>query len=324
MSTTEDEGIYLQEGINEKLNDVDSVIFDCDGVLIDITNSYDIAIQRTTSYILKEIGNITNFDPVTSEIIDGFKATGGFNDEVDLTYAAILSLTAANKLNKRGKNFVFEVIENADVTGIKSVENYLDKIKVDISEIKQKLNYPGRHLENILYSTFDEIFYGPDLYYKLFKKKSEFTDPGLIENDVVLVKQEMLEILKKKFKNKIAIVTGRGTESIRYSLKEVFEEFDLKNSVFLEDEERALAKPNPDSLIRSIQGLESSHCLYVGDSMEDLIMAQKATQLGNKTTFCGIFGTGKFPDQRKKLFLENNVSLIINSIDLIPKALNLV
>ena len=324
MSKTEDEEIYLHEGINEKLNDVDSVIFDCDGVLIDITNSYDLAIQRITSYILKEIGNITNFDPVTSEIIDGFKATGGFNDEVDLTYAAILSLTAANKLNKRGKKFVFEVIENADVTGIKSVENYLDKIKVDISEIKQKLNYPGRHLENILYSTFDQIFYGPDLYYKLFKKKSEFTDPVLIENDVVLVKQEMLEILKKKFKNKIAIVTGRGTESIRYSLKDIFEEFDLKNSVFLEDEERALAKPNPDSLIRSIQGLESSHCLYVGDSMEDLIMAQKATQLGNKTTFCGIFGTGKFPDQRKKLFLENNVSLIIDSIDLLPKALNLV
>jgi len=46
MSTTEDERIYLQEGINEKLNDVDSVIFDCDGVLIDITNSYDLAFQR--------------------------------------------------------------------------------------------------------------------------------------------------------------------------------------------------------------------------------------------------------------------------------------
>ena len=119
------------------------------------------------------------------------------------------------------------------------------KLNIDVSEIKQKLNYPGRHLENILYSTFDQIFYGPELYYKLFKKKSEFTDPGLIENDVVLVKQEMLEILKKKFNNKIAIVTGRGTESIRYSLKEVFEEFDVKNSVFLEDEERASSKTKP-------------------------------------------------------------------------------
>jgi len=102
------------------------------------------------------------------------------------------------------------------------------------------------------------------------------------------------------------------------------EEFDLKNSVFLEDESRSLAKPNPDSLIRSIKGQGSSHCLYVGDSMEDFIMAQKASAKGHKTTFCGIFGTGKLPEQKIKLFQKNNVSIIIESIDLLPKALNLV
>lgn len=320
----EEKEIYLQDNIDEKIKDIDSIIFDCDGVLIDITNSYDMAIQRTTEYILKEIANISKFDPVNSEIIDGFKSTGGFNDEVDLTYAAILSLAAANKLNKRGKNFVFEVIDNADQSGIQSVEKYLDSINVDISELKNKLNYPGRHSENLLYSIFDQIFYGPILYTKLFKKKSKFSDDGLIDNDVVLIKQEMMDSLKNKFKNKIAIVTGRGIESIRYSLKEDFDKFDLKNSVFLEDEERSLAKPNPDSLIRSIKGLGSSHCLYVGDSMEDLIMAQKASEKGYKTTFCGIFGTGKLPEQRMKLFQDNNVSMIIESIDLLPKALNLV
>ena len=102
------------------------------------------------------------------------------------------------------------------------------------------------------------------------------------------------------------------------------EKFDLKNSVFLEDEPRSLAKPNPDSLIRALHGLKSSNCLYVGDSMEDLIMAQKASEMGFKTIFCGIFGTSKFPEQKKKLFHKNNVSLIIESIDLLPKALNLV
>jgi HAD superfamily hydrolase (TIGR01548 family) len=323
MKNLKQESIYFQNNIEDQIRDIDSIVFDCDGVLIDVTKSYDLAIKQTTAIILKEIVNNDNSDPITSEIIDGFKATGGFNDEVDLTYAAILSLASANKLNKSGNNFVLQVIDNADQTGIKSVEKYLDT-KVDLTDLKKKLKYPGRHLDNPIYSVFDQLFYGPELYLKLFKKKSKFSEMGLIENDLVLLTKEMLQSLKKKFDGKLAIVTGRGIESISYSLKDFLKEFDITNSAFLEDEPRYLAKPNPDSLIRTIRGLDSTHCLYVGDSMEDFIMAQKASTKGHKTTFCGIFGTGKLPEQKKKLFQENNVSIIIESIDLLPKALNLV
>ena len=53
-------------------------------------------------------------------------------------------------------------------------------------------------------------------------------------------------------------------------------------------------------------------------------MARKATEMGNKTTFCWIIGTSKFPDEKKKLFEEQKATLILNSIDLLPKVLNLV
>jgi HAD superfamily hydrolase (TIGR01548 family) len=319
-----DEGIYTQDSISSEIENIDGIIFDCDGVLVDVSNSYDLAIQRTTAYVLKEIAGIPKFDPVTSKIIEGFKATGGFNDEVDLTYAAILSLVAANNLNKSDKQFIYEVIKNADSTGIKSVEKFLESSKIDISKIKKKLDYPGPRDTNLLCSIFDQLFYGSELYSKLFKKKSNFSEKGLIENDIVLVKKELLEKLKKKFDKKIGIVSGRGIESIRYSLKELLDEFNVKNSMFLEDEPRELAKPNPNSLIRTISGIGSSHCLYVGDSMEDFIMAQKATEMGKKTTFCGIIGTSKFPEEKRKLFEEKNVSLVVNSIELLPKVLNLV
>ena len=317
-------GIYANDSILSELNDVDGIIFDCDGVLVDVTNSYDLAIQRTTAYVLKEIAGIQKFEPITSKIIDEFKATGGFNDEVDLTYASILSLAAANSLGKRGSQFILEVIENADASGINSVEKYLEKSGSQISELKTKLDYPNGKQQNLLYSIFDQIFYGPELYSKLFNKESKFTEQGLIENDIVLAKKEMLEILEKKFDKKIAIVTGRGIESIRYSLKEILDKFNVDCSVFLEDEPRELAKPNPDSLIQTIKKLNLTHSIFVGDSMEDFIMAQKATQMGNKTTFCGIIGSSKYPEDKKKLFEEKNVSLIVNSIDLLPKVLNLV
>ena len=320
--TEKEEGIYIDDTIS--VNEFDAIIFDCDGVLIDVTNSYDNAIIKTTDFVLKNFANVFNATLITRQIIDAFKKTGGFNDEVDLTYATVLSLTAANKLNKNGTKFILEVIENADQTGINSVEKYLDKLNVDVSDIRKKLSYPGRHSENLLYSVFDQLFYGETLYQKLFNKKSQFNGKGFIDNDKVLVSKELLDKLRKKFDDKIAIVTGRGLDSISYSLKELLNQFNIKNSVFLEDESRDLAKPNPEALLRSIHGLNSSHCLYVGDSMEDLIMAQKATEIGNKTTFCGIIGTSNDPSEKRSFFEKNGVILILDSIQLLPKVLNLV
>ena len=58
--------------------------------------------------------------------------------------------------------------------------------------------------------------------------------------------------------------------------------------------------------------------------MEDLIMSQKATENGNKTTFCGIIGTSKETDSKRSFFEKNGATLILDSIQLLPKVLNLV
>jgi len=316
-------GIFIQDAILDKIKKIDAIIFDCDGVLIDITKSYDLAIKEVIKYFLKQFG-IEKSLPITQDIIEGFKSTGGFNDEVDVTYALILSLVVANRMKTPEQKFLVDVINNADHTGIKSVEKFITTLSVDISDITKKLDYPGPHNKNLLYSVFDQMFYGSELYYKLFKKQSQFFGQGFIENDVNLLKNDLITKLKNKFKNKLAIVTGRGRESIRYTLGNLLDEFDLKNSIFLEDESRELAKPNPQSLIKSIRGLRSTCCLYVGDSMEDYIMAKKATENGHDTIFCAIFGTSKSYESKRIFFEQKNVPMILESIDLLPKALNLV
>ena len=320
--TKKQSGIYMDDSISDDLISADGIIFDCDGVLIDITKSYDLAIAKTVKYVLENFSQITDSIEIDSKIIDGFKSSGGFNDEVDLTYAVILSLVAAKKLNKSQHEFVFKVLSNADSSGILSVEKYLEKL-VDISDIKNQLSYPGTHHDNPLYKIFDQIFYGPELYIKLFKQPSQFSESGLIENDIVIIDDLLAEKLQKRFSLKISIVSGRGKESIKYSLKSLLDKFDLKNSAFLEDEPRKLAKPNPESLIRSINGMNCNHCIYVGDSMEDFIMAKKATNLGHKTTFCAIIGTSKNPQEKLKLFEQNGAQLVLESINLLPKMLNL-
>ncbi len=316
------EGIYLDDSCIDLLDNIDTIIFDCDGVLIDITKSYDLAIIKTTQYVLDNFSKISDSINVDFKIIDGFKATGGFNDEVDLAYAAILSLTAAKKLEKDPTEFIFNVIKNSDSNGIVTVEKYLDS-QTDISKIKNQLSYPGTHHDNPLYQIFDQLFYGPELYKKLFDKDSKFSEPGLIEQDDMILDDSLLELLEKKFNSKIAMVTGRGKESVSYSLKELLPRFDLSNSVFLEDESRDLAKPNPKPLLDSIKGMNGTSTLYIGDSMEDFLMAKRVTDMGNETTFCGIIGTSKNPQEKLELFEKNEAVLVLDSIHLLPKVLNL-
>ena len=318
--TQKSKGIYVDDSFDP--TKFDSIIFDCDGVLVDITNSYDQTIVKTTKYVLETLAKINDSIQIDFKIIDGFKSTGGFNDEVDLTYAAILSIVAAKKLKKDQTEFINIVIKNSDSTGIKSVETFI-KNQIDISEIINQLSYPGSHKDNILYQIFDQLFYGPELYSKLFKNISKFSEPGLIENDIVIFNNDLADKLENKFHKQISMVTGRGKESVKYSLKNLLEKFDLQNSMFLEDEPRELAKPNPQSLVNSITGMNSKSCLYVGDSMEDFIMAKKATILGNNTTFCGIIGTSKNPEEKLQLFEQNEAILVLDSINLLPKVLNL-
>ncbi len=318
--TQKSKGIYVDDSFDPTT--FDSIIFDCDGVLVDITNSYDQTIVKTSKYVLETLAKISDSIKIDFKIIDGFKSTGGFNDEVDLTYAAIISIVAAKKLKKDQTEFINLVIKNSDSTGIKSVETFL-KNQVDISEIIEQLSYPGSHKANILYQIFDQLFYGPELYSKLFKNTSKFSETGLIENDIVIFNNDLSKKLENKFNKQISMVTGRGKESVKYSLKNLLDKFDLQNSMFLEDEPRELAKPNPQSLVNSITGMNSKSCLYVGDSMEDFIMAKKATILGNKTTFCGIIGTSKNPEEKLQLFEQNEAILVLDSINLLPKVLNL-
>ena len=315
-------GIFVDDSKISEIKKIDGLIFDCDGVLVDITESYDSTIIQTTKYVLENIFSIIPKTDVSYKIIEDFKASGGFNDEVDVTYACIASFFAAEKSSQDYLNFINLVIGNSNSTGIKSVEKFIEK-QIDIIEIKEKLAYPGNHDENILYQIFDQIFYGPELYKTIFNKESNFSDSGFIEKDKLILSEQLLEKFEKKFNKKLALVTGRGFQSVRYTLKNLLEKFDITNSRFLEDESRALAKPNPLPLQNTIQKIQSTAPLYIGDSMEDLIMAKQLKKDGNLVFFCGITGTSKHPKEKLALFEKNEADLILNSIDDLPKVLNL-
>jgi len=85
------------------LNTIDAIIFDCDGVLIDVRESYTKAIHATVAFFMRELFSV-DFPATQSllELIHTFKKSGGFNNEWDVVYSLLLYLF--NKLPKRLQN----------------------------------------------------------------------------------------------------------------------------------------------------------------------------------------------------------------------------
>ena len=316
--------IFTSNEIVQKISKLDSIIFDCDGVLVDIRKSYDSAINKTISAIMKdlfgdEIGNI-----LTSKTHFGLKAAGGFNDEVAIVYAVVMTLVASKKSKTNFEKLIVDVISNANESGINSIDYYFSNQNIDLSEIKSKLDYENSRKISYIHRIFNQLFYGPLLYKEIFDETSQFSQDPLIDLDDVVLDENLMYKLKNRFGTKISTVTGRGNFAFSYSLKNFLNDFDMKHSVFLEDRPLDLAKPNPKSLIESISGIDSKCSLYIGDSMEDLMMVEKCKELGYDVSFCGIYGSSDEPKLKYELFRKNNASFILESIQELPKALNLV
>ena len=54
------------------------------------------------------------------------------------------------------------------------------------------------------------------------------------------------------------------------------------------------------------------------------MMVEKCKERGYDVSFCGIYGSSDEPELKYDLFRKNNASFILESIQELPKALNLV
>ncbi len=305
----------------EAMRKADAIIFDCDGVLVDVSESYDATIRQTVAHTLASM-HAENSLVIDKHIIDAFKASGGFNDEVDLAYAAIICIIAANKTNQNPAEFVINACRTIDSTGIAAIEQYVLE-KADISDVIAELAYPGKRNSSTIHDTFNQIFYGGSLYKKLFNKEPTLQNPGKIDSDILLVDAPTIRTLCSIFGKKPPVVTGRGRASFEYTVCEPLRsEFDTRNSVFLEDEPRSMAKPNPDSLISTMQRISAGEAIYVGDSIEDLIMSKRATEGGYPTIFCGITGTSSDPHAKAELLEGAGAHALFPTVNELAKILN--
>ena len=303
------------------------IIFDIDGTLIDTRESYNKSIKKTVQFLVKYIDiSKENLGKIVSdELIFKFRKSGMFNNDIDTSYALVLSILCGPPKKADLLFFIENIAQSASSKGIKSVENYLkDYSEIRLKQIKKLLRYPGDVNTSIIARVFDEYFYGRQLFKKQHGTNSKYySGRPLIENDILLATNSTLKKISNMFDMRTAIVSGRSRIAAEYSLKSVFKFFDMKGSVYLEDEKREMGKPNPSALIKSVKSFGVSNAFYVGDSAEDLFMVQRARKISNlDIKLIGVCASNARSNQIRSLFTSNGTSLIVKNINELPNILN--
>lgn len=300
----------------------DCALFDIDGVLVDIRKSYNEAIKKTVEFVLGRAG-VKCRGLVTDQLILRFRQTGGFNNDADTSYAIALAALANPQGIADARRFLFKVAGNADDTGIVSVEKFLSGY-YDISRHKEMLAYPAPVKDSYVGRVFDELFYGPALFKKQNGVAPKYCRPErpLIANDRLAVSKSTMKVLKEKLGD-LGIVSGRSRLAAEYSLAPIMRYFNPDACVFLEDEKREYAKPNPYAVKKAMSAIGASSALYAGDSAEDMMMARRAQkEAGYLIAFVGIYGHSPQPARTVRQFREEGADAVARNVDLLPKLLN--
>jgi len=147
-----DRRIYFKKDSAKALNDVSRLIFDFDGVLVDISQSYRQTIRRVVDYYFLKILSLEGERGKLATLgdVQKFKDTGLYNNDWNLTYAIITYYLALlmRKLQKRRipQDFTkrFSNIHFSDVGSfiqtLREIGNFLRRLGLNATELVEMKN----------------------------------------------------------------------------------------------------------------------------------------------------------------------------------------
>lgn len=203
---TKEENEKFLNAFKEITRQLQAVIFDIDGVLVDVSSSYNEAIKKTVE---KFTGKIP-----TNRDIEKVKQKPYSNNDWVVTYALATNYAGdLSKINTASEEFL---------------------------KMKQ---------------TFQDFYLG-----------------GLIDNEPILIDLQYLQQLVSKGIN-VGVVTSRPRVEALYALNRITR-FNLDFVIAQEDCNEEKPSPKPINLL--IEKMKVSNAIYIGDTINDRLAAQKA------------------------------------------------
>jgi HAD superfamily hydrolase (TIGR01548 family) len=280
------------------------IVFDMDGVLVDVTNSYREAVRQTARLFFgRSHGSEALPEPLFAlEDLAEVKRRGGLNNDWDLAFKVISMLFSKVSPGRAvqvsleqawdayaAESPEWDVEPLADFLGPGALQLLNDTNTSDNGHIGRF--YRGDVFNgNVIKQIFQEIYLGAELFESTYGMPPRmYRGEGLIYRETPLVTSEALSRLHSRHMTTVA--TGRPRSEAIFALKahgfDGFFDFVLTLDDCLAEERKresesglrpCLSKPDPFMLdkVAANSGLKPEKLYYLGDMPDDMIAARRS------------------------------------------------
>jgi phosphoglycolate phosphatase-like HAD superfamily hydrolase len=319
------------------MKNINLIVFDMDGVLIDVSRSYRATVRQTAKLFFKNAPSSEKLPEPLFRLADlaAVKQSGGLNNDWDLSCLVInllFNLIEKPPVYERKDPWdrYQETISQYNVTALaeflRSTPKPLSTLLRRVGESKNSFIY-GLYAGdvgsgNIIKQIFQEVYLGQGLFEATYGLPPKlYLGEGYNHREQLLIDKSILEELAVN--NILAIATGRPRAEADYPL----DHFDLRKYFSevlaledcLEEEERvsrkegkkvSLSKPDPfmlDAIAADQKNLVTGY-FYIGDMPDDMSAAKRS-----ETGYKGIGLIMSAPDKAslKKELLRAGADYII-------------
>jgi phosphoglycolate phosphatase-like HAD superfamily hydrolase len=328
------------------------IIFDVDGTLIDIHESYRAALPLAVTRYLSLLG-LTPPPDLTADAYDQFKRMGGFNDDWDLTAGCLDLLLAGDPPGSlppapplpvgpfTHQDNLLAALRLAaaplvEATGgalpMPDIEAVIEPVRRAGGGLAGVRRWTGGHnahlvcrtgradITDLVQRVFEEIYLGERPFADAYGMPAAFQrGPGLIEREQLLIARGTLDTLGQFAR--LGIATGRASFELTpaldaFGLGHYFGSFaTMDDALHAAGPGESFLKPHPFLLRRAADALDPTGRLvaaYIGDAPDDVMAARAA---GPRRWLSIALTTAGDPDVLRRHFTALGADVVLDHPD---------
>ncbi|MFC3478101.1 TIGR01548 family HAD-type hydrolase [Halobacterium litoreum] len=287
--------------------DVDAVVLDIDGVLVDVADSYRRAIVESIEHVYGET--------IEKAAVQQFKDAGGFNNDWTLTDAAALWILARREDGGVGSVAEFTNAVAAHGGGLAGAEAVVES-SLDSEAVRRvREEWDPERLRDV----FQQLYLGTDLYEQLEGETPELDVEGFIHDEDVLISPATVEALTADWP--VCVLTGRPSDEADIALDRVGLDVPDERRFTMDDWEEG--KPNPRALVALAERTHADSVVFVGDTLDDIETALNAREADPQREYhaVGVLTGGLTGAAGRRKYREAGADHVLDIVNDLPDLL---